>query len=356
MRSELRINQRAWDTGGESLFRGIWGSGGTAFAIGKIYFFHGSAGWSEGDIVCVFDDFEYTAGPLFSPAGVIISAGAVCSELIGFLSKTGIPYLILKEAFSEEYAGKVALLDTERDILIIDPSIDTLNDYALLKKAVAPRTAEILLSAEPSEKIIMGRKKGGALVTGVRDGDIFDMLLGVAEQFCSLPVTVSLSLPSVHSEMESFFERAEAIFRAAVYGNFSVQLEGYRNAEDIVSALSYMHRVFCRLEEEGREFNGYLCRGILIDAPVWLSRASPFPKADFVCFDMDRLTSLLLGREISCADDADVSGELLMGVWKNYFSHFALGCPIRAKSKLLSSSEFFRKWLELAYVDELYIE
>ena len=179
MRAELRINQRS-GAGGERLFRGIWGSGGTAFALGKIYFFSGKAEWSDGDIVCVFDSFEYTSGPLFSPAGVIVSAGAVCSELIGFLSKTGIPYLILKEPFSKECAGKVALLDTERDLLIIDPSIDTLNDYALLKKAVGSRTAEMLISTESGEKIISGRKKGGALVTGMREGDLFDMLLSVA--------------------------------------------------------------------------------------------------------------------------------------------------------------------------------
>lgn len=355
MRSESRINQRS-GAGGERLLRGLWGSGSTAFALGRVYFFCGTAGWSEGDIVCVFDSFEYMQVPIFSPAGVIVSAGAVCPELIGFLSKTGIPYLILKEPFSEELAGKVALLDTERDLLIIDPSIDTLNDYALQKKAVGSRTAEMLISAEPSERIIVGKKRGGALVTGAYGGDMFDMLLSVAERFCSQPVSVSLPLPLAKADKDGFFDRAEAIFRAAVYGNFSVQLEGYRSADDIVRALSYLHRVFCRLEGEGREFNGYLCRGVLIDAPIWLCRPSPYPKADFVCFDMDKLTSLLLGYEISCADEADASGELLLGVWKNYFSRFATGCPIRAKSKLLASSEFFRKWTELAYVDELYIE
>ena len=357
MRVEARIKERnlAARRGGETVCRGIWGSGGAAFAVGKIYFFEGRCAWSEGDIVCVFDGFEQSERPLFSPAGVIISARAVSSGLIGFLSRTGIPYLILKEPFSSEHAGKVALLDTERDILIIDPCIDTLNDYALTKKSPASVTAELLSAGSLSDSMIRGKKRGGALITpSFEKVDIFDMLLCAAERFCSLPLTVSLSVPIGRSD--AFCDAVEAVFRAAVYGDFSVELSGYRSREDVSAALSYMHRVFCRLEQEGREFNGYLCRGLLIDAPIWLTRPSPFPKADFICFDIDRLTSLLLGREILSADEADAAEEPLLAVWKNYFSKFAPDCAVRVKSKLLTSSELIRKWSELVRVDEFYLE
>ena len=356
MRAELRAKGLAVSRG-ETVCRGIWGSGGSAFALGKIYFlFNGKSAWSEGDILCVFDGFEYTQGPMPTPAGVIMSAEAVCPELLGFLSKSGIPYLILKEPFSLDCVGKVALLDTERDMLIIDPSIDTLNDYAMMKKAVGQRTAELLALSEKADKIIKGKKRGEILVTPCIEGDMFDMLSGLAERFCSLPITVSLSVPLTSGERDSFCDAAEAVFRAAVFGNFSVMLGGYKSSEDIVSALSLMHRSFCALEEGGREFNGYLCRGLIIDTPIWLSRFMPFPKADFLCFDLDRITSLLLGRDASDTDGVDAAEEMLLSVWKNYFSRFAPSCPIKAKSKLLSTSEFLRKWSELAYIDELYLE
>ena len=357
MRSELRTRGLTV-SGGETVCRGIWGSGGRSFALGKIcVLVSGKGAWAEGDIVCVFDSFDYGSGPMPSPAGVIVSADTVCSELIGFLSKTGIPYLILKEPFSAQCAGKVALLDTERDMLIIDPSIDTLNDYAMMKKAVSYSTAQMLEICESTDKIIKGKKRGEILVTpSYETGDLFDMLSGLAENFCSRPITVSLSVPLEASDRESFCDAAEAVFRAAVFGKFSVLLGGYKSSEDIISALSLMHRAFCALEQGGREFNGYIPKGILIDTPIWLSRPMPFPKADFVCFDMDRLTSLLLGSEVSDTDGVDAAEEMLLSVWKNYFLRFLPVCPIKAKSKLLATSEFIRKWSELAYIDELYFE
>ncbi len=349
----MRSESKAWlgiDRGEEFICRGVWGSGGASFALGKLFFCRRGSSWAEGDIVCVFDSFEY-AGPLFSPSGVVISAGAASSALISFLSKTGIPYLIIKEPFSEEYAGKVALLDTERDLLIIDPCIDTLNDYAQQKKTLG-RAAE-LLAAERG--MIVGKKRGGALITPEGDGDIYDFLVSAAERFCPRPITVSLKVPAASSE-EIFCDRAEALMRAAVYGNFSLCLEGYRGADDISSALSLLGRVFCSLSKEGREFNGYLRRGILIDAPLWLSSPSPLAKSDFICYDLDRLTSRLLGCKIEDARVVDASSSALIKVWSSYFSRYAPACHLQAKSKLLTDSAFFREWSELASIEELYLE
>ena len=53
-------------------------------------------------------------------------------------------------------------------------------------------------------------------------------------------------------------KQVEALFRAAIYGNISLILGGVCSYRAARRAFELLHGSFCRLSEEGREFNGYI--------------------------------------------------------------------------------------------------
>lgn len=345
----------------ERVVKGVWGSGGGAVALGRVY--PPEAVSSEACILCLLDRSDVETAErrssFFSPSGVILAASIISPELLNFLIASRLPYLIIKEELSHEIMGRVALLDAGRDILIVDPDIDTLNRYAAANRISQESALE--LASECGENrvgfTLKNDARGGVLVRAdrtVSSAELFDALLDIAEECCGAPVSFGLDLSHIRSCNESFCERAEALFRAAVYGNFSIQLEGYRGELDLSCAYSLLHRVFCSLEQEGREFNGYLPRGILVSSPVWLMQPIPLGKADFICFDFDRLSARLLGCELDDLAREELPKEELLAAWKCYFSCFAPSCELRAESDRLASSPLFKEWRALSGVERVY--
>ncbi len=344
----------------EKVFKGISGFGGGSLAVGRVDITSGKGETVKGEasMLCFFDGSggEGTVEKLCgnAPAGVIVSSEAISSRLINLLICRRIPYLILKDGFSRQYQGKVALLDTEKDVLIIDPCLETLNSYPAARVAL-----EACRLTEPSHRLLMRSRDGEAIMLDAeearREGELFDVLAGIAEEYCGKKITVGQKLPLEEGDRERFCEDTEALFRAAVYGSFSVQLEGYSRPEDIRVGLELMHRVFCRLEAEGREFNGYLPRGVLLSAPVWLLGAPPFAKADFLTVDLDAAAAGLLGLSAEELGEARLPEETLELVWKELIPRFSRGCPLRAKSRILAGKEVLYDWISLMGIDELYI-
>jgi hypothetical protein len=343
--------------GSQRIFRGISGTGGVA--VGRIRMSAPIGVGSGGEMLCLFDGAEDRAierlTGMVAPAGVIVSAQAISREVIDLLTCRGIPYIIVKEAFSNEFAGRVALLDGEYDRVIIDPDVETLNFFWKIYEK-----KELFLPRARSEKgfDIRRRSGGGGLmadILGVRGEELFDRLRDMAESRCTDSLTLRLRVPKANESEETFLEDCEAIFRAAIYGNFSLQIEGYSSRTDMDNALGMLMKAFCRLESEGREFNGYLPRGVLVDAPVWLMQGSVFPSADFICFDFDAITARMMGIEQRELADAELPGEAIMRLWEQYFCSFAPRMPMRATSGVLAQHPIFEEWAERAGIDEIYL-
>ena len=344
--------------GEQRVFRGVAGTGGTGSAVGRIRVFNGDREHCDGEMLCLFEGVEegLISRLLYrsSPAGVIVSARVISRGIIELLTCRRIPCLIVKEAFPEELCGRVALLDAESDRVIIDPDVDTLNCISLSRG----RT-ELILRPERAERgLMIGERVGGGGLTvdtrGARGEELFEGLRDLAESRYGESVTVRLHFPRGARGREELTEDCEAVLRAAVYGDFSLQLEGYFSEGEIEDALDMLYRAFCRLESEGREFNGFLKRGILVDAPVWLMQRDPFPNADFICFDFDAITARMMGIEERELGGVELPYDAIMRLWEQYFCSFAPKRPMRARSGALIDHPVFCEWASRAGIEDIY--
>ena len=148
--------------------------------------------------------------------------------------------------------------------------------------------SKILFSADADGE------QSGILIENLRppcvknfEESIFEAYRDVAERAFGVPITVI-------AEYDVFFgERIRAILRSAVYGEFSLLLRGILCEKDLKNALSSISRIFCELETDGREFNGYIQRGICIDSPMLLHQPLSSDGIDVCVIDAERLINLM---------------------------------------------------------------
>lgn len=127
--------------------------------------------------------------------------------------------------------------------------------------------------------------------------NIFELLRDIAELFPDLHAIMILKNPDFFESSDDFeFMRAQirALFRAAVYGNFSILCERVQSRWEYERFSNLINKIFCELESESREFNGYIQKGILISSPL-SAFCAPDCTADFFCIDLDRFLELMAG-------------------------------------------------------------
>ena len=339
--------------GGERIFFGVSGYNGTAVAVGRIFDAESMRTERGRCIMCirVSPDGELldSISQRDDVAGIAVCARALSAALMELMMLRAIPYIILKELDVTALEGCVALLDTERGALIADPDIDTLRRYSALGRA--ERAAE----SDPCESAEWESGGRGVIVDARRIETVGDMrgaLIALSELLCGRRISVRLETPQGRAEEESFCRRIEAVYLAAVYGSMSLELCGYTGAADIERAAELAHRVFCELESAGREFNGYIRKGLLIDRPVWLLRPTPFPRADHITLDLDRIIAGLVGEGHGRLGEE--RAEAVYSLWDRYFSRFAPECAFRVRSDLPTDDPLLRRCMARADVDSVY--
>ena len=209
--------------------------------------------------------------------------------------------------------------------------------------------------------LVRGRRQSKGWLCDAEDvaasGDFFEVLLALTELCCTERLCIAEPLPWRCGKGE-FEERAEALFRSAVYGGeLSVMLYGYRSACEVEDAFELMHKSFCRLEEQGREVSGYLARGVLIDSPIALFEMQSLPKTDFICLDFDRLCESLLGYRADVIANDGTLVNTLCGFWEDrkHACFLHRRTELRALSKRLYQSELFFDWAKFMEIREIYI-
>lgn len=300
----------------------------------------------------------------YGQIGAIVCCEGVHEEIGSVLAAKGLPFFLLDEqgAIAPESDGRIALIDFSLGRLIIDPKLDTLDRYSnrrgmkLLSRpsvkesaAVDPRTL--------SDLDLYRFRTDRGLLCGAEDieyrGDFFELALALAEGSSQGGLCIGLPTAILEND-EVFCERADAIFRAAVYGELSVMLEGYLSLEDIERSFRLMNKSYCRLEGEGREINGYLARGVMIETPLQLWNTKSLPRLDFLCFDFDALCKNLLGERVAL----DARGQsALCEFWSEYrySGQMQEKTALRAKSSALFENKFFFEWVDFMGVDEIYL-
>ena len=170
--------------------------------IGKISFFND--GSTDGSILCVRDEEEFELSQLLlSPPAAVVILGGEQSRSIGLFCSIGVPCIILDEdeEIGNDYKNRVALIDTERQIIIFDPSIETLNFYSNNFKsekelsrlgcdlgAIIEELPEVEFSSEIKKK---AERQSNGIYKGVVPHDIVKFGL-IPELVGRIPVIVPL--------------------------------------------------------------------------------------------------------------------------------------------------------------------
>lgn len=341
--SEIRINGRV-------------AVGSSAVVLGKVRFFDES--YTEGCILCVRGDERVDRETLLicPPIAVIV----FCEESavsLGELCSLGVPCLVLNESEVqyESCKNKVALIDSERGIVMLNPSIDTLEIYSSsTRNAVSP-------SLECDVGIILKdikiKKQFAAeyyLVSAseLDDCDAFEASVELWESLCPELLLFDVCVPNgTESSLRHFCERIEELYRAALYGSFAISLSGFDCESELAYGMQLLHKTFCMLEAEGIEFNGYLPRGITLSSPLWLMRSSPVTNPDFLLFDLDTLLPSLFSLSVEqiIKKEKNLKKELF-SVFDRYFANFAPHCDIFLKTERFFGTSLLRDLVRIGGV------
>ncbi len=344
----------------EFRFAGLAGFSQNPLCVGKIYIWEENSSPPEAPIICIFNPQNAASASsymsLTPPSAVILSSSATSAKLLTFLICAKIPYFILKESTDAERIcnGSVALLDTKENLLITSPSIETINSYSFASNP-CKTTQKELFSYDISTHTIRELHGKRILIdaVGISSEELFDSLVNLAEASYAPPMCVMLNVPKSDAECEYFEESIESVFRAAVYGIISLMLKGYSSKSQMENASKCISRVFSSLQDEGREFNGYIKKGLLVDAPIYLLQALPLHTPDFVCYDIDMLLPSLFGRNEKFNAEQKSSA---FGVLEKYINGSHGNFPIWLKSQSSELAPFTKELRDATDASEIYLD
>jgi len=136
------------------------------------------------------------------------------------------------------------------------------------------------------------------------EDETYERFCEAADAYIGAPIHATAHLaPSSRKDREQLFKtRIRAIYRASVWGQFSLLCSGIVSPYELCTCLDALNDAFCELESESREFNGFIRKGICIDTPMLLYSFPSRSKFDFLCFDFYKLLELCTDEK--CSDEA----------------------------------------------------
>lgn len=223
--------------------------------------------------------------------------------------------------------GQIAIMDGDRGTLWISPDLETVGRYAA-KKGEQARAEEFSVWGV-SEGLPMEESPaaGWVLATSSAEDEegLYERYREAAEQRTGLPLMTFVPL----GEREGMRRRLRALYRGAVYGRFSLLFTGVATEGEWERCRDLCHEVFCDLESEGREFNGYLPKGVLLDRGMTLLRFPKESRPDYLCVDAEALYGSLTGNGELLRERIEVLGEALRTVGEDKRMYFMVRDPAR---------------------------
>ena len=201
------------------------------------------------------------------------------------------------ERLSQDSQKKIAILDTAGGKLFVNPDLETINSYLGRKKAKKARNVCFLseYSVNAPSKYCDTQLDGTVIRIECSQREceeqLYEMLCDVADTHTGMQIVGVASF----NGREAFSTAVRAVYRAGVWGRFSLLCDGIYTPEQANECLSVIHREFCRLDAEGREFNGFIPKGICIATPLLLLSSIKSRMIDFFCADFQALRRLLSG-------------------------------------------------------------
>jgi hypothetical protein len=216
-----------------------------------------------------------------------------------FLLRLSCPALRIS-CLDPSFEGRVAILDSLTGTLFVCPDLETLGRYAAARGEVAEICRPLWYRRGRTD----GRVDDGADGWLWQEGDeedeerLFARYRALAEAHPDLPQTVCVSF----GDSLRLYRQIRAVYRGAVFGSFSLLFSGISTYGEWTACRRLCHEAFCDLESEGREFNGYLPRGFLLDRGLSLLESWEEGGPDFVCVDAEALFFSLTGGAVPSAE------------------------------------------------------
>ena len=202
-------------------------------------------------------------------------------------AECGIPLLVVDERYTEilpYMLHRIAILDCPGQRIYVDPSIDVINRYFGSLAALPPKRIPVLGMGAPFDG------SEGMVTSAVGDEEsVFDGLCELTERYAGSRIVVKMDMG------DRMTEQMRGVLRAAVWGRISVVCD----AMTPVVSDRYMeisHRAYYSLEKEGREFNGFIPKGIWVSTPMLLT-SEPNRYADFFVLDTSALIDRFAGTD-----------------------------------------------------------
>ena len=207
-----------------------------------------------------------------------------------------------------ECDGRIALLDPSSGRLFVSPDITTVNRYLpeLRRRQSEPIPPFVMCGGKKIRLSVMRDAEDRELecntVISLWESDeceeeLYIRYSEMAERTVGRSLTISLSARSDYSIA------LRALMRGAVWGELSLLLCDILTESELTNFMKGLCAAFCELEAEGREFNGYLPRGLCIDSPYLLSISKELRGIDFFIFDLEKIISSLGGGRDEPPDD-----------------------------------------------------
>ncbi|MBO5203330.1 MAG: hypothetical protein J6B72_01795 [Clostridia bacterium] len=260
--------------------------------------------FSDGARILIWDgDRELTEAALRGAVGVVFPKGLPDHRIKGALRIAEfcrLPVLRVNcglDSLISDAWEKIAILDAAGQKLFVNPDLETINGYFGSRTRKKARNTCFMLQYEGSAEAHEGAERfdgiavGEEYTRGKSEEEIYELLCDIADKNTGTQIVAAAGFGGT----DEFCSAVRAIYRAGVWGRFSLLCCGVRTPEQADECISIIHREFCRLDTEGREFNGFIPKGIAVEAPLMLLSRPKHRMIDFFCADFDSLRRLLSG-------------------------------------------------------------
>ncbi len=281
------------------------------------------------------------------------------------LTALSCPILALSELVESDL-GQIAILDPTESKLLLSPDLEALRQYTLQASAHSIETTipspvylhgkmlRLSAAVTSGNTLLQSEAEGWLIESPVgSEGSIYECYCDMADRAAGTPITAIIQSGSQEIEEERLHAKLRALFRSSVYGRFSILFRGILTEHHLRDTMNTLHRVFCELESEGREFNGYIPKGIVLDAPLLLLDPPRLDAWDLLCIDQMRINRLL------CADSQPIRDRELRKKLHDTLFRLTVRYPRLKKSLILGKEErddLLLRALALWEIEEIFLE
>lgn len=235
--------------------------------------------------------------------GIVLPDGADGYDAQRLARLYRVPTLALPCSFSElgeHVSDKIGILDSSRGKLYVNPDLETIcalfgerrkrHGTGISRLAVCDGICAV---PEGFEGLVVGY----GLPDGTGEEAAYEYFCDIADKNTGAKIVASVPMGDGGA---AFVSRVRAVYRAGVWGRFSLLCSGVFTPEHTDRCISILHSAFRELDGEGREFDGFMRKGIVIETPIQLLARHRLRAFDFCCLDTDALV-----RRFCASDDTD---------------------------------------------------